>query len=136
MGHLKLRWVRFPLLPLKELNKRVMSELEEKVFNEVMNNWWDTTIKENGRLTIGDAVRKTIELTVDALSNQFRDKIDERVEEIAMERAKDVNGIPVRTLIAKDIVTTMIGGGLKVRNADAARMAVDMTDELLKALKK
>ena len=53
-----------------------------------------------------------------------------------MQRAKDINGIPVRTLIAKDIVTTMIGGGLKVKNVDAARMAVDMTDELLKALKK
>ena len=53
-----------------------MSELEEKVFNEVMNNWWDTTIKENGRLTIGDAVRKTIELTEKSLANQYADKIE------------------------------------------------------------
>lgn len=116
-----------------------MSELEEKVFNEVMNNWWDTTIKENGRLTIGDAVRKTIELTEEAFSNQFGDKIEERVEEIAMQRAKDINGIPVRTLIAKDILNTLINRQYVVgsnKERIIAESAVDLTDELLKALKK
>jgi bifunctional DNA-binding transcriptional regulator/antitoxin component of YhaV-PrlF toxin-antitoxin module len=116
-----------------------MSELEEKVFNEVMNNWWNTTIKENGRLTIGDAVRKTIELMEESFSNQFRDKIDDRVEEIAMEKAKDINGIPVRTLIAKDILNTLIEKAyLKtdVIYKDMAQTAVAFTDELMKALKK
>lgn len=111
-----------------------MTELGEKVFNDA-NKWWiDAALQGNVKAT--DLIKKTIELMEEAYENQFRDKIDERVEEIAMQRAKDINGIPVRTLIAKDIVTTMIGGGLKVKNVDAARMAVDMTDELLKALKK
>lgn len=114
-----------------------MSELEEKVFNEVMNDWWDTTIKENGRLTIGDAVRKTIELTEESLANQYRDKIDERVEEIAMQRAKDINGVPVRTLIAKDILNTLINRQcVEASNKELAESAVGLTDELLKALKK
>ena len=115
-----------------------MSELGERVFDEIMNNWWDTTIKENGRLTIGDAVRKTIELMEDAFSNQFGDKINERVDEIAMQRAKDINGIPVRTLIAKDILNTLINRQYVVGSHQeriSAESAVDLTDELLNKLK-
>lgn len=114
-----------------------MTELGEKVFNEVMNNWWDTTMKENGRLTIGDAVRKTIELMEEAFVNNYTQKVEERVDEIAMQRAKDVNGIPVRTLIAKDILNTLINRQcVDASNKELAESAVDMTDELLKALKK
>ena len=108
------------------------------MFNEVMNNWWDTTMKENGRLTIEDAVRKTIELMEEAFNNQFGDKINERVDEIAMQRAKDVNGIPVRTLIAKDILTTLISQHLvaEANNEDVAETAVDLADALLNKLKR
>ena len=113
-----------------------MSELGERVFNEVMNNWWNTTMKENGRLTIEDAVRKTIELMEEAFNNQFGDKINERVDEIAMERAKDINGIPVRTLIAKDILNTLINRPfVGERNKELAESAVALTDELLNKLK-
>lgn len=116
-----------------------MSELGEEVFNEVMDNWWNTTMKENGRLTIGDAVRKTIELMEDTFNIQYKNRIDRRINEIAMDRAKDINGIPVRTLIAKDIVTTMIGKAYLNTNMvykDMADNAVRLTDELLKALNK
>lgn len=114
-----------------------MSKLGEEVFNEVMDNWWNTTMKETGRLTIGDAVRKTIELMEEAFSNQFKNRIDERIEEIAMQRAKDINGIPVRTLIAKDILNTLINRQcVEASNKELAESAVDLTDELLKALKK
>jgi len=115
-----------------------MSELGENVYNEVMNKWYVTTLNENGRLSIGDAVHKTIELMTEAYENQFGDKIDERVDEIAMQRAKDINGIPVRTLIAKDILTTLISQHLvaEANNEDVAETAVDLTDALLNKLKR
>ena len=114
-----------------------MSELGEEVFNEVMDNWWNTTMKENGRLTIGDAVRKTIELMEDTFNIQYKNRIDKRINEIAMERAKDINGIPVRTLIAKDILNTLINRQcVEASNKELAESVVDLTDELLKALKK
>jgi hypothetical protein len=56
-----------------------------------------------------------------------------------MEKAKDINGIPVRTLIAKDILNTLIEKAyLKtdVIYKDMAQTAVAFTDELMKALKK
>jgi len=111
-----------------------MSELGEKVFNEA-NKWWITS-QHNIMLT--DLIKKTIELMEEAYENQFRDKIDERVEKIAMERAKDVNGIPVRTLIAKDILTTLISQHLvaEANNEDVAETAVDLTDALLNKLKR
>lgn len=113
-----------------------MSELEEKVFNEV-NKWWLDAVLQGVMKTRDDIIQKTIELMEEAFSNQFGDRIDERVEEIAMERAKDVNGIPVRTLIAKDILNTLINRQcVEASNKELAESAVDLTDELLKALKK
>lgn len=54
-----------------------------------------------------------------------------------MQRAKDVNGIPVRTLIAKDILNTLISRQcVEASNKELAESAVDLTDELLKALKR
>lgn len=114
-----------------------MSELGENIYNEVMNNWYDTTLKENGRLTIGDAVRKTIELMEDTFNIQYKYRIDKRINEIAMEEAKDINGIPVRTLIAKDVLDTLINRQcVEASNKELAESAVDLTDELLKALNK
>lgn len=114
-----------------------MSELGEKVFNDA-NKWWiDATLQ--GNVMVTDLIKKTIELMDDAFSNQFGDKIDERVEEIAMQKAKDINGIPVRTLIAKDILNTLIEKTYLKTDMiykDMADTAVRLTDALLKALKK
>ena len=112
-----------------------MTELGEKVFNDA-NKWWiDAALQGNVKVT--DLIKKTIELMEEAYENQFRDKIDERVEEIAMQRAKDINGIPVRTLIAKDILNTLVSRQcVEASNKELAEAAVDLTDELLKALKK
>lgn len=112
-----------------------MTELGEKVFNDA-NKWWiDAALQ--GNVMVTDLIKKTIELMEDTFSNQFGDKIDERIEEIAMQKAKDVNGIPVRTLIAKDILNTLINRQcVDASNKELAESAVDLTDELLKALKK
>lgn len=112
-----------------------MTELGEKVFNNA-NEWWiDAALQGNVKVT--DLIKKTIELTEDAFNIQYKYRIDERIEEIAMERAKDINGIPVRTLIAKDILNTMINRQcVEASNKELAEAAVDLTDELLKALKR
>ena len=114
-----------------------MTELGEKVFNEV-NDWWiDASLQ--GDVKITDLIQKTIELMEDTFNIQYKYRIDARVEEIAMQRAKDVNGIPVRTLIAKDILNTLINRQYVVgdyKERIIAESAVDLTDELLKALKK
>lgn len=59
-----------------------MSELEKKVFNDV-NEWWANTAIQQGYSVI-NLIKKTIELMEEAFNNQYKDKIDERVEEIAI----------------------------------------------------
>ena len=113
-----------------------MSELGERVFNEV-NKWWLDAALQGDMKVRDDIIKKTIELMEDVVSNQFRDKVDERVEEIAMQRAKDINGVPVRTLVAKDILNTLIGReSVVASNEELAEAAVDLTDELMRALNK
>ncbi len=108
-----------------------MNELGRKVFDEV-NKW----LSDSRGTSATDLIEKTIETMEDMFNKQCNDLVRLRIEQIAMQRAKDINGIPVRTLIAKDIVTTMIGGKPRgeLESAEVARVAVDMTDELLKAL--
>jgi len=95
----------------------------------------------------GVELQKLISDVLDLKNEHFKkmlmDEYDKCVEELAQkkadEKAKDINGIPVRTLVAKDILTTIIGSGnlkSELGNADLARISVDMTDELLKALNK
>ena len=106
------------------------------MFNDANKWWFDTTLRSNVMVT--DLIRKTIELMEEAYSNQYKDKVEERVEELAMQKAKDINGIPVRTLVAKDILTTLISQHLvaETSNKDIAETAVDLTDNLMKALNK
>ena len=114
-----------------------MNELGAKVYEEV-KKWADSRMEEGEPLSIADIIEKTIETMEGMFNKQCNDLVNLRIEQIAMQRAKDINGIPVRTLIAKDIVTTMIGGKPRgeLESAEVARVAVDMTDELLKALNK
>ena len=112
-----------------------MSELGEKVFNDANKWWFDTTLQ--GNVIVTDLIRKTIELMEEAYSNQYKDKVEKRVDELAMQKAKDINGIPVRTLVAKDILNTLISKeSVVASNKDLAEAAVDLTDELMKALNK
>ena len=90
----------------------------------------------------GVELQNLISDVIDLKNKQFNElvegRIKDRIEEIAQEKAKDINGIPVRTLVAKDILNTLISRGLKddVTNNDLASVAVDMTDLLLNKLNK
>jgi glucan phosphorylase len=93
----------------------------------------------------GVELQKLISDVLDLKNEHFKkmlmDEYDKRVEELAQkkadEKAKDINGIPVRTLVAKDILNTLINRQcVDASNKELAESAVALTDELLKELKK
>lgn len=72
-------------------------------------------------------------------ASQYKDLLDRRVEELAQEKTNNINGVPIRTLIAKDILNTLIEKTYLKTDIiynDMANTAVRLTDALLKALKK
>ena len=113
---------------------------DERLINEALK---DCNHIEYGALVGGKSLLQVLQELIEKKNKLFeeicKERVNTRVEEIAQEKAKDANGIPVRTLIAKDILTTIINSGnlkARLKNEDLARISVDMTDELLKALKK
>lgn len=106
---------------------------DERLINEAYQSFWGN---EHGKNLI-EVFRELVDKKNKLFEAICRECVDKKIEEIAQEKAKDINGIPVRTLVAKDILTTMIGSGKlksELDNAYLARISVDMTDELLKAL--
>lgn len=116
-----------------------LDEIDELVLTEV-NEWWNKASIETTRpITFTDVIKKTIELKNKYYGQYFKDKIESRIEEIAMEKAKDINGIPIRASISRDITVALLDkykdNWLKTEQ-ELVNMSVEITDCLLDRLKK
>lgn len=72
-------------------------------------------------------------------ASQYKDLLDRRIEELALEQAKDNDGIPVRVVLARDFALSMMGSRYlhaETSTADIVKFAVKMADEMLDELKK
>ena len=114
-------------------------QIDEQLLQEAFTKYATTDEKTGIYYDFDRVTRELLNKKNEQLRNLFYEQLDHRIDELAQERVKDISGIPVRTLIAKDIVTTMMGNAyLKtdIKYKDMAKAAVDLTDELLKALNK
>ncbi len=112
-------------------------QIDEQLIQEAFTKYATTDEKTGIYYDFDRVTRELLNKKNEQLRNLFYEQLDHRIDELAQERVKDISGIPVRTLIAKDVLNTMINRQCVVEsNKELAEAAVDLTDELLKALKK
>ena len=110
-----------------------LNELDYNISNKVLVEFREQLFMAD-LVVLRMLIRRVIELKNEQFNKLVEGRINDRVEEIAQERTKDINGIPVRTLVARDFVVALINKMERFTNEEVTGVAIELTDTLLKGL--
>jgi len=109
---------------------------DERLINDAMSKFMKP--KEDGTWSTLwlDILKEVISKKNKVFNDLCTERLDRRIEELAQEKAKDINGVPVRTMLARDFAVALINKMERFTNEEVTGIAVELADTLLKRLKR
>ena len=115
-----------------------LEQEDKRLINDALQKF--TQLKQDSKFpSLLEILEDVVSKKNEVFSAICKERLEEKIDSIAQEKAKDINGIPMRVMLAKDFAIALLNKNYNTvsytQNEQIAKLAVDLTDTLIGVLK-